>query len=80
MDRKKNVQISQELFICLIRYFFFNDDDCYETITKALDEKLEALSRRELYTKSKIAPTEEEREKFRQKYLDEKGIHPSFRW
>ena len=32
------------------------------------------------HTKSKIAATEEEREEDRQKYLDEIGIHPSFRW
>ena len=28
---------------------------------------------REVYSKSKTAPTEEEREKFRQEYLDRKG-------
>lgn len=39
-----------------------------------------ALVLRELYGKSKTAPTEEEREKARQEYLDRRGIPDSFRW
>jgi hypothetical protein len=34
----------------------------------------------EIYSKSKTASTEEEREKSRQEYLDRVGIHPDFRW
>ena len=33
-----------------------------------------------VYSKFKTAPTEEEREKFRQEYLEKKGIQESFRW
>ena len=33
-----------------------------------------------VYTQSKTAPTEEEREKSRQEYLDRRGIPESFRW
>ena len=34
----------------------------------------------ELYTKSRMALTEEEREKARKEYLDRRGISDSFRW
>ena len=35
---------------------------------------------RELYTNSKVAKTDEEREASRQKYLDQKGIPENFRY
>ena len=41
-------------------------DDVFPEIKKGLEEKLEAMVRRELYTKYKTAPIEEEREKARQ--------------
>ena len=43
-------------------------------------EKTDAMMNREVYSKSKTAPTEEERERFRQEYLDRKGMQESFRW
>lgn len=49
-------------------------------IEKALMEKLDSMVKRELYTTFKTAPTEEEREKARQEYLDKCGIPESFRW
>ena len=51
-----------------------------QSIKKGLEEKLEAMVRRDLYTKYKTAPTEEEREKARQEYLKKVGMHRSFRW
>lgn len=41
---------------------------------------MNTMVERELYTKSKTAPTEEEREKARQAYLDRRGILADFRW
>ena len=41
---------------------------------------MDSIIKREKYTKSKTASTEEEREKARQEYLDIVGMHPSFRW
>ena len=41
---------------------------------------MKTMVERELYTKSKTAPTEEEREQARQEYLDRRGIQASFRW
>ena len=38
------------------------------------------LAKHQIYTKSKTAATEEEREKSRKEYLDLVGMHPDFRW
>ena len=76
----KNVQISQELFIALMRYFLLEQEELYPEIKKDLEKKLDALVMRELYTKYKIAPSEEEREKARREYLDRRGVPESFRW
>ena len=51
-----------------------------DEIRMGLEKKLDAVVLRELYEKSKTAPTEEEREKARQEYLDRRGISDSFRW
>ena len=74
----KNVQISQELFIAITKYFLLGQEEL--SIQKGLELKLDALVKRELYTKYKTAPTEEEREKARQEYLDKIGMHRDFRW
>ena len=76
----KNVQISQELFIALMRYFLLEQEEIYPEIKKGLEKKLDALVMRELYTKYKTAPSEEEREKARREYLDKRGVPESFRW
>ena len=76
----KNVQISEELFFALLKYHLVKIDDVLPQIKKGLEEKLEAMVRRDLYTKYKTALTEEEREKARQEYLDKVGMHRSFRW
>ena len=45
-----------------------------------LEQKLDSLVRHELYAKYKTAPTQEEREKARQEYLEKRGVPDSFRW
>ena len=47
----KNVQISEELFFALLKYHLVEIDDVLPQIKKGLEEKLEAMVRRELYTK-----------------------------
>ena len=42
--------------------------------------ELDAMVMRELYTKYKTAPTEEEKEKARKEYLDRRGVPESFQW
>ena len=76
----KNVQISEELFFALLKYHLVVIDDVLPEIKKGLEEKLEAMVRRDLYTKYKTAPTEEEREMARQEYLEKVGMHRNFRW
>ena len=74
------MQISEELFIALLKYHLVEIDDALPEIKKGLEDKLEAMVRRDLYTKYRTAPTEEEREKARQEYLDKCGMHEDFRW
>ena len=76
----KNVQISEELFVAIMRYFMLEQEELLPQIKQGLEKKLDAMVNREVYSKSKTAPTEEEREKFRQEYLDRRGIPENFRW
>ncbi|WP_347991224.1 complexin-2 [Mediterraneibacter faecis] len=76
----KNVQISEELFFALLKYHLVEIEDVLLEIRKGLEDKLEAMVRRDLYTKYKTAPNEEEREKARQEYLEKVGMHRNFRW
>ena len=76
----KQVQIPQELFVQLIHYHLMEDDSNVDEIRIGLEKKLDAMVLRELYGKVKTAPTETEREKARQEYLDRRGIPDSFRW
>lgn len=78
--QNRNVQIPYELFLQLLQYFLMDNYDGEEKIRLDLEQKLDAMVNREMYSKFKTAPTEEEREKFRQEYLDRKGIQESFRW
>ena len=76
----KNVQISQELFIQLLRFHLIDDDSCEKEIKQRLEQKLDRMVLHDLYEKSKIAPTAEDRERARKEYLDRRGVHESFRW
>ena len=78
--KNRNVQIPYELFFQLLQYFLMDNYDGEEIIQSGLERKLDAMVNREVYSKSKPAPTEEEREKFRQEYLDRRGIPENFRW
>ena len=73
----KQVQVPQELFVQLIHYHLMEDNSHEGEIKIGLEKKLDTLV---LHGKSKTAPTEEEREKARQEYLDRRGIPNSFRW
>lgn len=74
----KTVQIPLELFRAICVYMETGDGDP-AAIRAALEQKLDALVARQLYTQSKTAPTPEEREKARQEYLDLKEIPEDFR-
>ena len=84
----KNIQIKQELFIKLIQYFYseeigYDNEELFDLeheIKSELQKKLDKVSMRSYYTAYKTAPTEQEREEARKKYLDERGVPESFRW
>ena len=76
----KNIQITEELFIQLLKYHLFDDPLWEEEIVTELERKMESIINRNTYTAYKSAPTEEEREKARIEYLDRKGYHKDFRW
>ena len=79
---EKQVQISERLFVDLVKYFTLEhpEPELQQSIQKGLAEKMEAIVRRELYTKYKTAPTPEQREAARKEYCERVGIPPSFRW
>lgn len=75
----KNVQIPAGLFRDLYLYFETGEGDA-DAIRAALEQKMDSLVSRQLYSQSKTAPTPEDREKARREYLDRKGIDQDFRW
>lgn len=78
----KFVKIDFKTFLVLVRYFVLDEhtEELYKDIRQALEAKVDSLARHELYTQSKTAETEQEREQARKKYLDAAGIHSDFRW
>ena len=80
IDRMKNVQISQELFMQLLRFHLVEDESCEKEIKQELEKKLDRMVLRDLFGKSKTAPTKVEREQARKEYLDRRGVPESFRW
>lgn len=83
MNQPKNIQIRYELFTALIEYICShpdNNDPRYSEIMDGIREKLDAMARHDLYTLYKTGVSAVVREQARQKYLEEMGITPSFRW
>ena len=76
----RNVQISQELFMQLLRFHLMEDESCEREIKQELEKKLDRMVMRDLFGKSKTAPIEEELEQARKEYLDRRGVPESFRW
>lgn len=81
--KEKQVQIPERLFTEMCAFVLMEEyrtEEHYKYIKQAIYDKLDRIQEHELYTKYKTAPTEEQKEKARNEYLDRKGIHPSFRW
>lgn len=80
-EKTLNLTLTYPQFIELMMFCMDNEGvPELDQLHRILDEKLNKLVEHELYTKYKTAPTEEEREKARQEFLDKKGIHQDFRW
>ena len=62
----KNVQISEELFVAIMRYFMLEQEELLPQIKQGLEKKLDAMVMR--------------KEKARKEYLDRRGVPESFRW
>lgn len=76
----KQIQIPEELFILLMKYHLLDMEEVQPEIKKGLMDKMDSITMRLLYSKYKTAPTEEEKRKARQEYLDKRGVPESFRW
>ena len=76
----KNVQISYDLFLMLVKYHLGDEDFWQDDIENQLNQKVEAVIARNTYTRYKTADTKEEQEKARIEYLDRRGYHKDWRW
>lgn len=76
------IQIDEELFceLCKVHLLGISDSEAALKIYKGLNSKLEALNARAHYTQYKTAPTEEEQQEARSRYLELKCVPKSFRW
>ena len=82
-NRPKTIQINFDLFLSIIDYFYDHTDETdyrYEDIARGIQEKLNAMFQRELYTLYKTGATPELRAAARKRYLEEMGISRSFQW
>ena len=85
-EKEKQVQIPfKTLLIALI----VTDDlinnreidiEQVQELHKAINKKLDAMEKRELYTKYKTSQNKEEQEKARLEYLNKANIHKDFRY
>ena len=75
----KNIQIPIELFTELVKYHLLDIRTNENEIKKDLQEKMDRITDRQLYTRLKTAQGNE-REKARKEYLDRKGVPEKFRW
>ena len=83
MIRPKNIQISYELFLDMIAYISDHPDESdyrLDAISTAVNNKLEAMVRRDLYTVYKTGATSEIRAMAKEQYMDMMGIPSSYRW
>lgn len=78
---KKQVQIDEDLFLDLLRFFRndCSDDHLQESINAALSDKVDKMIARKLFSEYKQAPTPEQREEARQRYLDHAQISSAYR-
>jgi len=77
---RKNILISEELFVKLLKFFLLEDDAPKKEISEYLEQKLNQLVMHDLYSKYKTGATEDERKKAIEAYLDLRGVPASFRY
>jgi hypothetical protein len=84
-NREPAKSIPETTYKKLIAYFCTNAPDdvkqtLYSQIRADLEKKIQREVDHDLYTKFKTSPSEEERERARQQYLDRVGISKDHRW
>ena len=77
---ERKVQIPEKVFYELVKFHLLGKTDAEEEIKTQLLKKLDALSEHQLYTRSKKAASQNEREQARKEYLERRGISAAFRW
>lgn len=83
MSKEKMIQIPELLFNQMAAFVLVEDcrtEELRKQIEKGIYAKLDRKTNHDLYTKSKTASTQEQREAARKEYLDRIGIPESFRW
>ena len=77
-----NVQITEELFIDLYKFFNIDNPDInlYNKCKTGVNIKAEKINNRNLYTKYKTDSNKQVREEARQQYLNNKNINSDWRW
>lgn len=76
----KNIQIPEELFVNLVKYHLMDMVEFQPQIQRGLEQKMDSMVKRQIYTTYKTASSEAEREQARQEYLEKIGIQKDFRW
>lgn len=82
-NREKSVTVPELLFNQMAAYCLIEScrtPELLQEIEKGVYAKLDRKTNHDLYTKSKTASTEEEREKARKDYLNRVGISQDFQW
>ena len=77
---ERKVQIPEKVFYELVKFHLLGKTDAEEEIKTQLLKKLDALAEHQLYTRSKKAASQNEREQARKEYLERRGISVAFRW
>ena len=83
MNKPKKIQIDYNLFQSIAGYIDRHphyDDPEYRYISYGIDEKMRAITQRNLYTYYKSGESEDMRAVARDMYLDNLGVPDSFRW
>lgn len=68
----KSVQISEELFVAIMRYFMLEQEELLPQIKQGLEKKLDAMVMRELYTNIRLHQRKKKRKRLeRNIWIDE---------
>ena len=77
---ERKIQIPEKVFYELVKFHLLGETDAEEEIKTQLEKKLDALADHQLYTRSKKAASQNEREQARKEYLERRGISAAFQW